>query len=434
MDRYLIESLVSWKNNPRRKPLIINGARQVGKTWLIKNFGSAYFENIAYVSLDNDSIACSIFEQDFNTDRIIKDLSLHTGVQISTKQTLIAIDEIQACPKAITSLKYFCEDAREYPVVAAGSLLGLSAHEGTGYPVGKVDTLNLYPMSFREFLDATDKKALRELLDSNKTDSINIFSSKAISALKLYYVVGGMPAAVSAFSQGASFAEVRNLQTSLLEGYVRDFSKHAPKQIFPKMLELWESIPSHLSHENKKFVFGHIREGARAKDYENALIWLAEAGLITKVSRITKPGIPLSAYNDNKSFKVFLLDVGLLGAMSDLDPKSLLARNSIFTEFKGAFTEQYVCQQLLSDCKMKPYYWSAKNSVGEIDFLVQYSSEIVAIEVKAEENLHSKSLHAFKQKNDRVNSIRFSLSNYREQDWMRNIPLYAISNLSLWGV
>ena len=432
MDRHLMQALLKWKDSPRRKPLILNGARQVGKTWLLQEFGKTSFDKVAYVSLDNDAIARSFFEQDFDIKRIISDLSLHTGIQITPSNTLIIIDEIQACPLAITSLKYFCENACEYTLVAAGSLLGLCAHEGTGYPVGKVDTLNLYPLSFREFLDATGNTMLKELLDSKNTASIASFAPKAIEFLRQYYVVGGMPAAVDAFVQGAELSEVRKIQIDILEGYQRDFAKRVPYRILSRMMQAWESIPSHLSQENRKFVFGHIRKGARAKDYEEVLIWLEQAGLITKVSRITKPGLPLSAYNDNKSFKVFLLDVGLLGAMSGLDPSTIVNGNAIFTEFKGALTEQYVCQQLVSDCAKQPFYWSAQNSIGELDFLVQDSSCVFALEVKAEENLRSKSLRAFKEKYPDVSALRFSLSAFCEQDWMRNVPLYAIANKQLW--
>ena len=433
MDRHLMTELVRWKESPRRKPLILNGARQVGKTWLLKEFGREHFDTVAYVSLDGKSVARDLFEQDLDPARIIRDLSILTGVAIRPSSTLIILDEIQAAPKAITSLKYFCENAPEYAVAAAGSLLGISATEGTGYPVGKVNTLDLYPLSFREFLDATGNVMPRELVDSVDTVSINAFSSKLIPLLRRYFVVGGMPAVVAGFIEGEAFSSVRDMQSQILEDYLRDFAKHAPLRINPKMVEAWNSIPVHLAKENKKFMFGQVREGARAKDYAESLTWLAQAGLIHKVPRITKPGIPLSAYNDNKSFKVFLLDVGLLGAMAGLDPTAVLDGNAAFTEFKGSLTEQYVCQQLISDCGLAPYYWSAENSSGEIDFLVQRANGVYAIEVKAEENLRAKSLRAFKAAHPEIRSVRFSLSGYREQDWMRNVPLYAMSNMGLWG-
>ena len=431
MERFLMDKLVDWKNSPRRKPLILNGARQVGKTWLLKAFGQAHFANVAYMNFDNDETAKALFEHDLDVDRIIANLALHTSVEIVPKNTLIIFDEIQEAPKALTALKYFCENAPEFAVVAAGSLLGLAVHEGSGYPVGKVDTLDLHPMSFREFLDATGNKVLREMLDSADFASISAFKRNATDLLKTYYVVGGMPEAVNAYVQGANFEEARGVQDAIVEGYKRDFAKHAPARLFPKMLETWESIPSHLSQENKKFVFGHIRRGARAKDYEEVLAWFSNAGLICKAPRVPKPALPLSAYNDNKCFKVFLLDVGLLGAMSGLDPSAIVNGNTVFTEFKGALTEQYVCQQLVSDIQARPFYWSAENSTGEVDFLIQHATQICAIEVKAEENLRSKSLRAFKEKNSQVKAIRFSLSDYRQQDWMTNIPLYAMTNANM---
>lgn len=433
MERFLMRALLQWKNSPRRKPLILNGARQVGKTWLLKEFGRLHFGKIAYLSLDNDAVARSFFERGFDMGRIIADLSLHTGVQITPGDTLIVIDEIQSCPLAITSLKYFCEDAPAYAVAAAGSLLGLSAHEGSGYPVGKVNGLDLHPLSFREFLDATGNAMLGELLDSGDTGRMSSFAPKATELLRKYYVVGGMPAAVDAYARGAELSEVRNIQADILEGYQRDFAKHAPYRLLPRMMEVWESIPSHLSQENRKFVFGHIRKGARAKDYEETLTWLAQAGLVTRVRRISKPGLPLCPYADDNAFKLFLLDVGLLGAMSGLEPSTVVNGNAVFSEFKGALTEQYVCQQLVSECGLTPYYWSAENSSGEIDFLVQDSNRIVAIEVKAEENLRARSLRFFKDKHPDVCALRFSMSGFREQDWMRNIPLYAMGNQQLWG-
>lgn len=433
VDRFLMDKLYAWKRSRRRKPLILNGARQVGKTWLLKEFGRSQFKNVAYVSLDVNVEARALFEGGFDIPRIIAGLSLLSGEKIEPGETLVVLDEIQAAPKAITSLKYFCEEAPQYAVAAAGSLLGISATEGTGYPVGKVNTLDLYPLSFREFLDATGEGALRELLDSGDPISINAFGERAARSLKQYFVVGGMPEAVAEFSSSGDYEASRDIQRQILEDYQRDFAKHIPMQLYPKTLEVWQSIPSHLSHENKKFIFGRVREGARAKNYEESLTWLEQAGLVYCVPRVTKPVIPLAAYNDHKAFKVFLLDVGLLGAMSGLDAESVVQGNLVFTEFKGALTEQYVCQQLVSDCGMKPCYWSAENSRGEIDFLVQKRDRTFAIEAKAEENLQAKSLRAFKERHPEVNALRFSLSGYREQDWMRNVPLYALGVTGLWG-
>lgn len=433
MERDLMAELVAWKSKVRRKPLILNGARQVGKTWLLREFGRTQFEKTAYVSLDNNTAARNLFEGDFDTARIISGLSVLSGIAIEPGNTLIILDEIQAAPKAITALKYFCENAPEYAVAAAGSLLGLSAHEGSGFPVGKVQTLDLYPLSFQEYLSATGNGALRTLLESRDTQAITDFAPKAVPLLRQYYVIGGMPGVVDDFLDGNDYEAARQTQVQILEDYTRDFVKHASVRLYPRMMEVWESIPAHLSHENKRFIFGHVRQGARAKDFEEALTWLAQAGLITKVPRVSKPGVPLSAYVDGSAFKVFLLDVGLLGAMSGLDVASVMNGNAVFEEFKGALTEQYVCQQLVSACGLRPYYWSADNSSGEIDFLVQRSSKIVAVEVKAEENLRAKSLRAFTLQHPQVAALRFSLSGYREQDWMRNIPLYACSNMQLWG-
>lgn len=432
MDRYLMNDLIAWRDARRRKPLILNGARQVGKTWLLKEFGRTQFEKLAYVSLDSNTAARALFDSDFDARRIIDGLSLLTNTRIEPGNTLIVLDEVQSVPKAITALKYFCEQAPEYAVSAAGSLLGISAAEGSGFPVGKVDCLDLYPLSFREFLDATGDGMLRELLDSGDPASVNAFKEKSIGALRRYCVVGGMPAVVEEFVESGDCRAARRLQDQILQDYERDFSKHIPMRLYARVREVWESIPAHLSHENKKFVFGRVREGARAKDFEEALVWLSQAGLIHKVPRVTKPGVPLSAYDDHKAFIVFLSDVGLLGAMSGLEPTSIVEGDVVFTEFKGALAEQYVCQQLISDCGMRPYYWSAENSSGEIDFLTQENGRTHAIEVKAEENLQAKSLRAFKSKNPEVTAVRFSLSGYREQDWMRNVPLYAMGVRPLW--
>lgn len=377
--------------------------------------------------------AAALFDDGFDAQRVLMGLSLATRQEIKPGSTLIVLDEIQTNPRAITALKYFCEELPAYAVAAAGSLLGLSAHEGSGYPVGKVETLNLHPLSFREYLDATGDRPLRLLLDSQDTQTMAAFSEREVLALKTYYLVGGMPAVVNEYVENEDFAQVRALQNQILEDYTRDFAKHMPMRLLPKALDAWHSVPEHLSHENKKFVFGRIREGARAKDFEDALIWLQQVGLISRVPRVKKPALPLSAHDDHKAFKVFLLDVGLLGAMSGVDAASIVQGSWIFTEFNGALTEQYVCQQLISDCGVGPYYWSAENSTGEIDFLARDQGAVYAMEVKAEENLRAKSLRAFKQANPQVKAVRFSFSPYRQQDWMRNVPLYAVANKGLWG-
>lgn len=433
MQRVLMNQLLAWKNTARRKPLILNGARQVGKTWLLKEFGRRHFESVAYVSLDNDALARSYFDSDFDVARIITSLSLELDMDIEPEKTLIVLDEVQACPKAITSLKYFCENASEYAVAAAGSLLGISSTEGTGFPVGKVNMLDLHPLSFDEFLEATGNGRFAKLVASGETAMISNFSSKLEELLRQYYVVGGMPEAVNAFVAERDVRAARHVQREILDGYVSDFAKHIPPRLLARTMLAWESIPRHLSQENKKFVYGKVRRGSRAADFEESLAWLEQAGLIHKVRRASKPGIPLSAYCESGAFKVFMVDVGLLGAMSDLPPEAVIAGSRVFTEFKCALTEQYVCQQLISECGLTPYYWSAENSLGEIDFLVQDGGSVFAIEVKAEENLRAKSLRAFKGAHPEVAAVRFSLSGFREQEWMHNVPLYAVSRRDLWA-
>lgn len=433
MERFLMEKLVEWKSRPRRKPLILNGARQVGKTWLLKEFGRTQFENVAYVNLDDNPRMREQFELGYDIPRIVSAIQFETGEIVSEDGTLIILDEVQACPKALTSLKYFCEDAPGYAVVAAGSLLGITVHEGSGYPVGKVNTLDLYPFSFREFLVATGNRSLCDLMDMDDTGLINSFSSKFVPLLRQYYYVGGMPEAVSVFLERGLLEDAREVQFEILRGYERDISKHLGRTEAEYALAAWRSIPSHLGRENKKFVFSHISSGARARNYRSSITWLTQAGIATPVRRISKPGIPLAPYADDAAFKLFLVDIGLLGAMAGLDKETVIGGSDIFEEFKGSLTEQYVCQQLVSDCGLTPHYWSAENSSGEIDFLVQAANSVYSIEVKAEENLRAKSLRAFKESHPAVKSVRFSLSGYREQDWMRNVPLYAISNMKLWG-
>lgn len=432
MKRKLMNELVRWKDSPNRKPLILNGARQVGKTWLLKEFGARHFSSVAYVSLDNDAVARSYFDIDLDVRRIIASLSLQLNMEIVPGKTLIILDEIQACPKAITALKYFCENAPEYAVAAAGSLLGLSAHEGSGFPVGKVNMLDLNPLSFSEFLEATGNGRYAGLIESGDIALMSPFAAMLEGLLRQYYVVGGMPGVVNAYLKGDDFRAARAAQNELLAGYERDFSKHVPSRLLGRMMLAWASIPRHLSRENKRFIFGQVRKGARAADFEECLAWLEEAGLIHKVQRVDKPGLPLSAYAEQTTFKVFLLDIGLLGAMCELDPETILAGSTVFTEFKGALTEQYVCQELIASCGFTPFYWSAENSTGEIDFLVQDGRKIYPIEVKAEENLKAKSLRAFVDRYDSVHARRFSMSGYRDQEWMRNVPLYAVGWYKLW--
>ena len=420
MERFLMNELVAWKDRPRRKPLVLNGARQVGKTWLLREFGRTQFENVAYVNLDDNPRMREQFELGYDIPRIISAIQFETGEAVSEGATLIVLDEVQACPKALTSLKYFCEDAPGYAVAAA-------------YPVGKVNTLDLHPLSFREFLVATGNRTLCDLVDTGDASLINSFSSKLIPLLRQYYYVGGMPEAVSVFLERGLLEDAREVQLEILRGYERDISKHLGRIETEYTLAAWRSIPSHLGRENKKFVFSHIAKGARARNYQAGITWLTQAGITTLVRRISKPGIPLAPYADDTAFKLFLVDVGLLGAMAGLDKEAVIGGNEIFEEFKGSLTEQYVCQQLVSDCGLTPYYWSAENSSGEIDFLVQNANSVYAIEVKAKENLRAKSLRAFKGAHPKIRSVRFSLSGYREQGWMRNVPLYAMPNMGLWG-
>lgn len=432
MQRKLMDRLVEWKGSERRKPLIVNGARQVGKTWILKEFGRLHFESIAYVSLDKDERARRFFEPDLDPRRIISSLSLHLDMDINPGRTLVVLDEIQSCPAAITSLKYFCEDAQEYHVAAAGSLLGISATHGTGFPVGKVNSVNLFPLSFTEFLGATGNGRYAELIEKGDHAMMDTFSDRLKELLRTYYIVGGMPEAVNAYIDTVDVRDARRVQDQILADYMSDFAKHVPANLLARTMLAWDSVPKHLSKENKKFVFGQVRKGARAADFEESLRWLEQAGLIIKVPRVSKPGMPLKAYRDQNAFKVFMLDIGLLGAMSGLSPAAIVDGSSIFTEFKGALTEQYVCQQLVSDCGLVPFYWAAENSSGEIDFLVQAGSSVYPIEVKAEENLRAKSLRAFNERYEGMSPRRFSMSGFRDQGWMRNIPLYAIGNIANW--
>ena len=432
MERFLMDDLVGWKNSARRKPLVLNGARQVGKTWLLMEFGARHFESVAYVNLDNNLGLASQFDVGYDLPRILLMIQAESGQRVIPGKTLVVLDEVQECPKALTSLKYFCENAPELAVAAAGSLLGITFHEGTGYPVGKVDMLDLHPLSFREFLDATGNPMLREVVDSGDKQLLGSLVAKFRELLKQYYFVGGMPEAVATFVESADLSAVRAVQEGVLFGYERDISKHLGAAGAERALSAWRSLPAHLGQENKKFVFGHIGEGARARDYRSAITWLTQAGIATRVPRVSKPGVPLSAYADESAFKLFSLDVGLLCALSRLDASSIVDGNALFTEFRGALTEQYVCQQLVSDCNLSPCYWSAENSRGEVDFLVQRGGRVYPIEVKAEENLRSKSLRAFSGRYPGTVPRRFSLSGFCDQGWMRNVPLYAIGNSGSW--
>ena len=424
-----MKELEKWKTSPNRKPLIIRGARQVGKTWLMKAFGKNAFKNIAYINFDNNQRMKELFDGNFEIPRLLMALQIESGTSIKADETLIIFDEIQEVPSALTSLKYFYENAPEYAIIAAGSLLGVALHGGTGFPVGKVAFLDLFPMSFTEFLDASEQSDLVNLLATRDWGLITTFRDKYIDLLRNYYFIGGMPEAVAAFTKRHDYAEVREIQKRLLIAYEQDLSKHVPAETVPRIRMLWNSIPAQLAKENKKFFYGMVREGARSKEYELAMQWLVDCGLIHRVERVGKPDLPLSSYTGS-GFKLFMLDVGLLAAKSELDVKTLLEGNRIFEEFKGALTEQYVQQQLRSESGINPYYWSAERGNAEIDFLFQHGMDVVPVEVKAEENLQAKSLKTFSVTYKPKTSIRTSMSNYRKEDWLTNLPLYAISQIA----
>lgn len=429
MERFAMEKLIKWKNSKYRKPMIIRGARQVGKTWLMKEFGKQEFDKVAYINFDQNTRMKGVFEGDLNIERLILALSAETGVSINANDTLIIFDEVQEVPRALTSLKYFNENAPEYAIVAAGLLLGVALHQGTSFPVGKVDFLDLYPLNYKEFLLALGEERFANLLDSDDISMITTFKQKYIERLKEYYFIGGMPEVVNDFVRNKDFNKVREIQNNLLNYYQQDFSKHAPNILVPRLNMVWNSIPMQLAKENKKFIYGQLREGARAKDFELAIQWLEDCGLIHKVERISKPGLPLKAYMDLSAFKIYLSDVGLLSAMGELSVQAIVDGNRIFTEFKGALTEQFVLQQLISQLGLHAYYYSAEKSRGEVDFMVQGNSTIIPIEVKAEENLQAKSLKAFVEKYNPKYAVRTSMSDYREESWLINIPLYNIDRV-----
>lgn len=429
MYRIAIEKLSKWKENKYRKPLIIEGARQVGKTWLMKEFGKKAYKDTVYINFDSNSQMAELFASDLDTNRLIMGLELYAGRKINPDDTLLIFDEIQEVPRALASLKYFCENAPEYHMVCAGSLLGIALHEGTSFPVGKVDFLKLYPLSFKEFLMAVGKERFAELLDKQDFEMITNFKQTYIDALKHYYFVGGMPEAVQSFAENKDFNEVREIQKRILLAYEQDFSKHASNKIVPKLRMIWNSIPSQLAKENKKFIYGLVREGARAKEYETAIMWLSDCGLVHKVSRVNAAGIPLKAYEDLKAFKLYLVDVGLLGCMTGLRQRTLLDGNDLFIEFKGALTEQYVCQQFKTIEDLGVYYYTNDRGSCEVDFIVDTGEQIVPVEVKAEVNLRAKSLKTYVEKFLPEIAVRTSMADYKKEDWLVNLPLYAVENL-----
>lgn len=426
MKRDAFEKLISWKNSKFRKPLVIKGARQVGKTWLMKEFGRQNYSYVAYINFENNDRMMQLFKDDYDIDRIVFGLQIEANTQIANG-TLIIFDEIQEVPKALTSLKYFSENAPHYHVLAAGSALGVALNEGYSFPVGKVDFLDLYPMTFLEFLQASDNVQLVELIKANNYDLMTVFKDKLIDNLKKYYFIGGMPEAINIFIETGDLNEVREVHRHLLFAYEQDFSKHVPSTILSRVRLAWNSIPAQLARENRKFIYGLVKEGARAREFEIALQWLLDMDLVAKVFRISKPDIPLSAYQDVNSFKLFMNDVGLLSSFSNLDMKSLLEGNQIFEEFKGALTEQFVFQELRSIKNLTPYYWSADKGMAEIDFVIENSGSVVPFEVKASHNLRGKSLKSYYDRYQPEKSIRTSIADFRDEGWLVNIPLYAIS-------
>lgn len=430
MYRIAIEKLYKWKNSKRRKPLIIEGARQVGKTWLMKEFGKQAYSDTVYINFDSNTRMADLFAVDLDTDRLILGLELYAGRKIDSDNTLLIFDEVQEVPKALASLKYFYENAPQYHIVCAGSLLGIALHQGTSFPVGKVDFLKLYPLSFSEFLMATGNERFAKLLKKQDFEMITNFKQTYIDALKQYYFVGGMPEAVQSFAESKDFNEVRMIQKRILAAYEQDFSKHAPNEIVPKIRMLWNSIPSQLARENKKFIYGLVREGSRAREYETAIMWLSDCGLVHKVSRVNAAGIPLKAYEDLKAFKLFIVDVGLLGCMTGLHQRTLLDGDDLFVEFKGALTEQYVCQQLKTIEDLGIYYYTNDRGSCEIDFVIDTGEQIIPIEVKAETNLRAKSLKTYRERFEPELSVRTSMADYKKEDWLLNLPLYAIEQIN----
>ena len=423
MKRYAIERLIKWKSSKKRKPLIIRGARQVGKTWLMKEFGNTHFENMAYINFDNNERMRILFDGDYDISRLIEGLQAESGEKINPQTTLIVFDEVQEVPKALTSLKYFYENSPEYAIVAGGSLLGVALHEGTSFPVGKVDLCNLYPLNFCEFLEGIGEESLAVMLRNMDWKLITAFASKLTDLLRKYYYVGGMPEAVVEYAQTKDYDEVRNIHKQILFTYEQDFSKHVPINIVPRIKGVWDSVPAQLSRENKRFSPGIVKKSSRLSDYEIALQWLLDCGLLYKVKHVSKPFVPLKSY-DTGFFKIFIHDVGLLGTMSELDVKTLLEGNRIFEEFKGSLTEQYVLQEMVAN-DVEPFYWSSDGK-AEIDFVFKYGSDIFPLEVKAEENLQSKSLKVYNEKFNPQICLRTSMRDYRKESWLMNIPLYAI--------
>lgn len=430
MKRDIYNKLLQWKNDSNRKPLIITGARQVGKTWIMREFGKNEYANVVYINCDNEKRIETLLSDDYNIDRILLGLQAISGVNIKSDKTLIIFDEIQQIPRGLHLLKYFYEENPEYHVMVAGSLLGITLNQGVSFPVGKVDIMEMNPMNFNEFLEAMGQEQLLKVLNTNDWKLIDSLSTKYIELLRQYYYVGGMPEAVYSYCKDKNLAQVRNIQNNILKAYRNDISKHATKSESVKIGQVLDSLPSQLAKENKKFIYGVIKTGARAAEYELAIQWLIDAGIVHKVNRIKEAKMPLKFYEDISAFKLFLLDMGLFACMCDVPASEMLVGNNVFVEYKGAFAEQYVLQQLVCQ-NVKPYYWSSEKTPSEIDFVIQKDNKIIPIEVKAEVNVKARSLRQFITNNPELKAVRFSMLGYAEQDWMTNIPLYYTSAIDM---
>lgn len=428
MYREAIKKLEKWKNSSKRKPLIVNGARQVGKTYILKEFGTKYYEKFAYINMDNNTRMKELFEGSFDTDRLIQGLKIESGVNIEPGNTLIVLDEAQEVLNSISALKYFNENANEYHIIIAGSLLGITLHKGISFPVGKVDFLNMYPLNFKEYLIALGKEDFAKIIEEKNEDMLKIFSDEIKNCLREYYYVGGMPEVVNDYITNKDYIQVREIQNTILKDYEEDFSKHIPPEQIMKVKQIWDNFTAQISRENKKFVFGALKQGARGSEYEEAINWLVNAGMLIKVNRVNTSKLPLSGYIDYNAFKIYFFDVGLLSAKNKLDVKTLLEKNKIFTEYKGALTEQYVLTELISNYDITPFYYTSESKKYEIDFLIEYDSKVIPIEVKAEENIHAKSLKEFIEKNNTEINIRTSMLDYKVNDKIINIPLYSIGD------
>lgn len=430
MERLLFQELIAWKEKTNRKPLILKGVRQCGKTYLLKTFGRQCYADTAYFNFEETESLKTLFETDYDVNRILFELGLTLGRTIQRETTLIIFDEIQECGRAITALKYFCENAPEYHIVCAGSLLGIALKKQPSFPVGKVDFLTLYPMSYAEFLLANGETQLAGYLTAFKRGEkiSEPVANKLVTYLKQYYVTGGMPEVVQTWCETHDIEKTEKVQQMILDSYQFDFSKHAPAKDFPKILAIWQSIPEQLAKDNSKFIFGHVRKGWRAKDLEDALVWLEGAGLVYKVCRIEKPFIPMSAYADPTVFKLYLCDVGLLRKLSKLPYEVILESSALYTEFKGAMTENFVLCELLKSSENTPYYWTSGN-LAEVDFVIQCGTQIVPIEVKSERNVKAKSLAEYRKKYEPVYAVKTSMRSETNGIGVLNIPLYLIGRL-----